>query len=141
MRPAKQEPSNPNQIMKYLLNRVPILLLAAIVGLIVSSSAFGQATIVIENGDSPGVGFNDPTSVAPVGGNSGTTLGQQRLIAFQAAANIWGATLTSGPTITIHATWEALTCGPSSAVLGSAGNSGNIWRDFAGAPFPGTWYG
>ena len=40
-----------------------------------------------------GVGFNDPTPAVPVGGNAGTTLGQQRLNAFQSAANIWGATL------------------------------------------------
>ena len=47
------------------------------------------------NGDPAGVGFNDATVVAPVGGNPGITLGQQRLNAFQAAANKWGATLTS----------------------------------------------
>ena len=41
----------------------------------------------------PGEGFNDPTPAAPVGGNTGTTLGQQRLIAFQHAADIWGAEL------------------------------------------------
>src|SRR6267142_6691457 len=145
MRPAKQEPSNPNQIMKYLLNRVPILLLAAIVGLIVSSSAFGQATIVIENGDSPGVGFNDPAPVAPVGGNAGTTLGQQRLIAFQAAADIWAATLDSNVPIQIIATFEALSCNATGATLGSAGTI-FIWDNFTGvAPFPGaefpfTWY-
>ena len=127
--------------MKYLLNRVPTLLLAAIVGLIVASPAFGQATIVIENGDAAGVGFNDTTAVAPVGGNSGTTLGQQRLIAFQAAANIWGATISSTPTITIHATWSStMTCTASSGVLGAAGNAGNIYRDFSGS-VPGTWYG
>ncbi|HEY3024868.1 MAG TPA: PA domain-containing protein [Pyrinomonadaceae bacterium] len=123
------------------LPRLAGVLLALMVICVASSATFASATIVIENGDAAGVGFNDPTPVSPIGGNSGTTLGQQRLIAFQAAANIWGATLTSGPTITIHATWAALTCGANSAVLGSAGNSGNIWRDFAGAPFPATWYG
>ena len=127
-------------MMKYSLTRLSTLLLAAIVGLIVSSSAFGQATIIIENGDAAGVGFNDPTAVAPVGGNSGTTLGQQRLIAFQAAASIWGASISSTPTITIHATWEALICSASSGVLGSAGNSGNIYRNFSGS-VPGFWYG
>src|SRR6266404_2504457 len=76
-----------------------------------SSSAFGAATIVIQNGDPAGVGFNDTTPVAPVGGNPGTTRGQQRLNAFQAAANIWGATLTSAPTITIHSIWSSsMTC-------------------------------
>jgi hypothetical protein len=46
----------------------------------------------------------------PVGGNTGTTLGQQRLIAFQAVANKWGATLTSTVTIRVLATFEPLTC-------------------------------
>jgi hypothetical protein len=101
--------------------------------------AQGAATIVITNGDPAGVGFNDPTPVAPVGGNTGTTLGQQRLIAFQAAANKWGATLTSTVQITVLATFEALSCTATSAVLGSAGAT-EVWRDFTGAAFPATWY-
>src|SRR3989441_6235042 len=104
-----------------------------------ATSAFGAATIAILNNDSVGVGFNDTTPVAPVGGNPGTTLGQQRLNAFQAAANIWGATLTSGSTITVAATWEPLSCTSTTAVLGAAGTN-SIWSDFPGATFPGTWY-
>jgi len=128
--------------MKYLLTRFPAFLLASIVGLIAASSAFGTATIVIQNTDQPGVGFNDTTPASPVGGNAGTTVGQQRLIAFQAAANIWGATLVSGPTITISAHWAALTCSSSSGTLGSAGNNGSIWRDLpGGVGVAGTWYG
>src|SRR6266550_2747037 len=114
-------------------------LFSLVVALSASSSAFGAATIVILNSDAPGVGFNDTTVVAPVGGNSGTTRGQQRLIAFQAAANKWGATLDSSVTITIKAQWTALTCTASSAVLGSAGAI-QIWRNFTGARFTGTWY-
>jgi hypothetical protein len=75
-----------------------------------SSASFGAATIVIQNGNAAGVGFNDPTPAAPVGGNAGTTLGQQRLNAFQAAANVWGATLDSTVTIVVFATMEPLTC-------------------------------
>src|SRR4051812_11153289 len=104
-----------------------------------SSSAFATATIVILNNDAAGVGFNDTTAAAPVGGNNGTTLGQQRLNAFQAAANKWGATIDSPITITIRAQWAAQTCTATSAVLGSAGAIG-IFRDFTGAPFAGTWY-
>jgi hypothetical protein len=104
-----------------------------------SSSAFGAATIVIVNNDAAGVGFNDTTAVAPVGGNSGTTLGQQRLIAFQAAAAKWGATLDSTVTINIRAQWTALTCTATTAVLGSAGAI-QVFRDFAGAPFTSTFY-
>jgi hypothetical protein len=64
--------------------------LGALLALFVSAEALGQATIVIQNGDAPGVGFNDTTPAAPAGGNNGTTVGEQRLIAFQAAASIWG---------------------------------------------------
>jgi len=113
------------------------LLLAACA--LAAQLAHGTATIVIQNNDPPGVGFNDPTVAAPVGGNTGTTLGQQRLIAFQAAANIWGATLTSSVTIVVDATWEALTCTATSAVLGSAGAL-SVFRDFTGAPVAGTWF-
>jgi hypothetical protein len=126
--------------MNLLKKKTPVFVLALIVGLMATSTAFASATIVIQNADPAGSGFNDPTAAAPVGGNSGTTVGQQRLNAFQFAADIWGATLTSGPTITIHASWASLSCSTSSGVLGSAGNSGSIWRDFAGS-VPGTWYG
>lgn len=104
-----------------------------------SQSAFGAATIVIQNNDPAGVGFNDPTVVDPVGGNAGTTLGQQRLIAFQAASDKWGATLTSSVTILVKAQWTALACSATAAVLGSAGAQ-SIWRNFAGAPVANRWY-
>jgi len=125
---------------KFILRKISAALLTLTAIAILSSSAFGAATIVILNGDAAGVGFNDPTSVTPVGGNPGTTLGQQRLNAFQHAANIWGATLVSTSTITVRATWEPLSCTANSAVLGSAG-AANIHRNFAQAPFPDTWYG
>jgi len=102
--------------------------------------AYAAATITIVNGDPPNVGFNDPTPVAPVGGNSGTTLGQQRIIAFQAAANKWGSTLTSSVTIRVLATWDPLSCTSTSAVLGSAGAT-EVFSDFPGAIVAGHWYG
>ena len=40
-----------------------------------SSAAFAQGQIIINNINAPGVGFNDPTPAAPVGGNNGATLG------------------------------------------------------------------
>jgi hypothetical protein len=117
---------------------VTLLVLAA-------APAFGAATITIVNGNTPGVGFNDPTPAVPVGGNSGTTLGQQRLNAFQYAAGIWGAALDSNVEIKILATFEPLSCNATSAVLGSAGTI-YIWSNFPGVPpfpgaeFPNTWY-
>ena len=93
-----------------------------------SRPAFAAATIVVVNNDGPGEGFNDPTPAAPVGGNTGTTKGQQRLIAFRHAAEIWGATLDSPVTIIVRANFDAL--GPG--ILGSAGPS------FVFSEFPGT---
>lgn len=97
------------------------------------------ATIVIVNNDGIGEGFNDPTPAAPVGGNPGVTLGQQRLNVFQAAANIWGSILPSAVTIRVQAQFNPQTCSPTSAVLGSAGPI-EVYRDFSGAELPGTWY-
>ena len=103
------------------LSRTSIAALAAALWLGVSSAALAAATIVIINSDGPGEGFNDPTPAAPVGGNAGTTLGQQRLNAFQHAASIWGATLTSSVTIEVDAAFDPLTCTATGAVLGAAG--------------------
>ena len=125
---------------KSILAKTSLALFAVLIVFSFSSSAFGAATIVIQNNDAAGVGFNDPTPVAPIGGNPGTTLGQQRLNAFQFAANIWGATLNSSSPITVNATWAPLTCTSTTAVLGSAG-AAFITADFPGAPFGGTLYG
>jgi hypothetical protein len=122
-----------------IVARFSLALLTSLVVLCLSPSAFGAATIVIQNSDAPNVGFNDPTPVAPTGLNPGTTLGQQRLNAFQYAANIWGAILNSSPTITVKASWVPMTCTTNSAALGSAGTP-TIWSDFSGATFPNTWY-
>jgi PA domain len=127
---------------KNIVNGKTLALFAMIVVLSCANTAFGTATIVIVNLDGPNEGFNDPTPAAPVGGNPGTTLGQQRLIAFQHAADIWGATLDSNVTIRIQAAFNPLAPG----VLGSAGAI-SVVRDFGGvglfpgAEFPATWYG
>lgn len=96
------------------------------------------ATITIQSRDLPGVGFNDTTPVKPVGGNTGTTLGQQRLNVYRHVADIWERNLDSNVNITVSAGWETLECTATSAVLGSAG-AWNIWHDFPGGK-PGTWY-
>ncbi len=106
----------------------------------------GAATFIINNTDPPGFGFNDPTPVAPVGGNPGVTLGEQRLNVFQFAADLWGAVLDSPVTIVIQGTFfpagtffGPLPCTPTSAVLGAAGTI-QIFANFAGAGFADTWY-
>ncbi|HKU75337.1 MAG TPA: hypothetical protein VJR02_15610 [Pyrinomonadaceae bacterium] len=124
---------------KHLLSRQRVLLFAFATILFVSSSAVGAVTVTIKNNDLPGVGFNDTSPRSPVGGNSGTTLGQQRFNALQHAANIWGAVLTSNTPIVIGATWDSLPCEATGGTLASAGsNSGT--RNFPGATFSNTWY-
>jgi hypothetical protein len=107
--------------------------------LTLASQSASAATIVIQNNDQPNVGFNDPTAVSPVGNNTGTTLGQQRLNAFQFAANIWGATLNSNVTITIQASWASLGCSATSGTLGAAGTV-SLFANFPNAPQANTWY-
>ena len=97
------------------------------------------ATITISSRDAAGVGFNDTTIVAPVGGNPGTTLGQQRFNVYRYVADIWEQNLQSAQAITVSAGWEALACSAGGATLGSAG-AWNGWRDFPNAPKAGTWY-
>ena len=127
-------------MIKNVRKKFSIFFVLLAVSLVAAVSASGQANIVILNDvDAAGTGFNDPTPAAPIGGNTGTTLGQQRLIAFQTAANIWGATLSSGPTITIRSSWEPLTCTATSGTLGAAAPV-SLRQNFPNAPFSGTWY-
>jgi hypothetical protein len=85
------------------------------------------ATITVVNGDGGNEGLNDPTAKAPVGGNNGTTLGQQRMIALQAAANVWGALLTSTMEIRIVAKFDPIPgCTANSGTVGSAGPTSQL---------------
>ncbi|WP_324288686.1 PA domain-containing protein [Roseateles sp. SL47] len=111
---------------------------ASLLAALCAAGASQAATIVIQSRDPAGVGFNDTTPVAPVGGNPGTTLGEQRLYVYRYVADIWEKQLDSNVTITVNAGWEALTCTATSATLGSAG-AWNIWHDFPNSQ-PGTWY-
>ena len=122
------------------MNRFESLRVPAAIGLLCCSAlnVSAAATINLDERDAANVGFNDPTPVAPVGGNTGTTLGEQRRIVYRYVADIWERALTSTQTINVSAGWEPLTCTATSAVLGSA-SPWNIWHDFAGG-VPGTWY-
>lgn len=114
------------------------LALSGTLALAMAPAAFG-ATVIIVNADGAGTGLNDPSPRSPVGGNTGTTLGQQRLNVLQRAAEIWAANLVSDVPITIRAITASQFCDATSAVLASAG-AATAFRDFPGAPLAGTWY-
>jgi len=97
------------------------------------------ATITIVNLDGAGEGFNDPTAAAPVGGNNGATVGQQRLNVFTRAAAIWGDLLPSSIPIVVQAQFSALTCSATSGTLGSAGPL-TVHSGFANQIVPAHWY-
>jgi hypothetical protein len=104
------------------------------------------STISIVNRDGSGEGFNDATPATPVGGNTGSTLGQQRLRAFQYAAALWSQQLDTNVPIQIDATFDPLQCTSTGAVLGSAGpNALRAFETVPSGPQPGsafanTWY-
>jgi hypothetical protein len=120
------------------LRGLAIAAVAALASLVASPVA-AEATIRFFYINAPGVGFNDATPAAPVGGNPGTTIGAQRRFVFETAGRIWGASLNSSVTIDVLATFTALPCDANSGVLGSAGPV-QIFKDFANAPRSNTWY-
>ena len=108
--------------------------------LAIASSAFANATITIVNADQPGKGFNDPTPAQPVGGNTGTTLGEQRLIVFRYAADVWGHLLNSNVEIIVSATFAPFNRGVDSCnILGAAGPA-DFLTNFPNAPKQNVWY-
>lgn len=97
------------------------------------------AQFVLVNTDDPGLGFNDPTPATPVGGNAGTTVGQQRLIAYSRALQLWGSILKSNVPIVVLGSFQPRPCDATSGVLASAG-AWNVEINYPGAPLAGHWY-
>ena len=82
--------------------RVRRAVVLAAAALLVSTLPLGAAQINILNLDGAGEGLNDPTAVAPVGGNPGVTRGQQILNVYNAAAAFWGNLIESDVAINIE---------------------------------------
>ena len=120
------------------------LVLSLLLTTIVAGDALASAKITIRNMDAAGVGFNDNTAATPVGGNNGTTLGQQRMNVFLKAAELWGAVLDSNVEILVDASFPPINtadapCTANSGVLGSAGPT-RIVANFKNAPLQNVWY-
>jgi hypothetical protein len=118
-----------------------VAVLTAII-LAVPTTLLAQASFTFTYLDGPGEGFNDlgpPDAASTAGGNGGATLGEQRRIALEYAATIWGNLLSSSQTIVIGVNLDPLFCDATSATLGAAGTT-TIHRDFLGALVSNTWY-
>ncbi len=117
-------------------NSMRTLLASAVLTALAAFGSAQAADIIPVPTDPAGFGYYETTPVAPVGGNPGTTRGEQRRIVAQYAATLWGSVLKSDVPIFIQARF--LNLAPN--VLGSAGTL-QVFRDFAGAQRAGTWYG
>ncbi|MFK8016568.1 MAG: PA domain-containing protein [Gammaproteobacteria bacterium] len=106
---------------------------------VVSAFAFAPAAMAADIVIAQGAGFDDPTPATPVGGNAGTTVGEQRLIAFEFAASLWGAILVSDVQIVVNSAFAPQTCSAQGGVLGGA-SPVFIEADFPNAPVADTWY-
>lgn len=118
------------------------LLVGACAGLLILAAVLpaAAANVVLVNLDAgTGQGLDDPTPAAPVGGNPGTTLGEQRVNVYNFAAQIWGATLDSDVPILVGATFVPLPCSSTGGVLGAAGPT-QAFINFPGAGFANTIY-
>jgi len=85
------------------------------------SAAYGKATFIINYVDNAQEGFNDSTAVSPVGNNTGTTLGNQRRIAFEYAVDKLSVILHSDVDIEVDAHFDPLGGSEFSATLAQAG--------------------
>ncbi|MGB7196550.1 MAG: PA domain-containing protein [Collimonas pratensis] len=98
------------------------------------------ADFILVNQDAPGAGLNDLTAAAPVGGNPGMTLGEQRRLVYQFALEMYGSLLNSAVPVRVQASFASL--GKNSAgnnILGQAGPTSS-YKNFANAPLPDTVY-
>jgi hypothetical protein len=116
-----------------------ILKAALATTLLAGATVASAADFVLVNTDPPGTGFNDPTPATPVGGNSGTTVGEQRLIAYNRALQQWGSILKSDVPIVVLGGFGPRPCTATGGVLASAG-AWNIEINFPNAPLAGHWY-
>ena len=123
-----------------MINRNIIqILFCTFLVMIFCSCAIFAATFAPIYQDGAGVGVNDTTSRAPVGGNPGTTLGEQRKNVMLKAFEILGKALDSTVPINVAIQFEAQRCidlgnaAPTTQVKGGTGG-------FTNAPFAGTYY-
>ncbi len=89
--------------------------------------------------DAPGFGFNDNTPVEAVGGNNGTTLGQQRKNILRKATDILAVYLQSDVEISIEARFQILPGSEDAATLASGGPL-LFFTDFNNSPIPDVYY-
>lgn len=83
--------------------------------------------------------FSNTTKVLPVGGNMGSTLGEQRREVFKRVGKIWGSKINSNNEIVVAVEAKHFGCDPGGYALAAAGPT-SFSVNFAHAPFKNTLY-
>jgi len=141
--------------MRYkLLSMCASLLILAIQDLSPQTARATSITVVSVDGEDEG--FNDPAPPDPastIGGNAGATLGAQRLIAAQYAADLWADLVSSEVPILVDARFDApnsehpdttdpfnsLDCTKTPPVIATAEPT-TYHGNFSKKPRPNIWY-
>jgi MYXO-CTERM domain-containing protein len=97
---------------------------ALVAALAYAPAVLGRSTFVLEVTDPDGVGFKDTTPATPVGGNTGTTLGEQRRIAVKYALDTWSKLIDSTVPVVVEASFAPLNCTANYAVVAQASSTG-----------------
>jgi hypothetical protein len=106
---------------------------------LVSTNLHAVVTFELTLLDEDNSGFFDNTPTTAVGGNTGTTRGEQRRIALNYALDILSETLTGSVPIQINAQFQPLELDSDFLVIAAASPKA-LLRDFTGAPKSNTWY-
>ncbi|MGJ8644442.1 MAG: PA domain-containing protein [Luteolibacter sp.] len=115
------------------MSRRPADIVACVLMLLLAAAE--GAEFIFVNQDGAGEGLNDPTPAAPVGGNTATTLGAQRLAALERVGEIWGRYLVSSVPIRVEVEFDPL----GGNTLAAAGPV-TVESNFTNAPQSGMLY-
>ncbi len=101
----------------------------------------GAEMISVNYLDNQGSGFFDSSSVDPLPGNPGTTLGEQRRIALDKAIDAWASRLDSNIRLRLNVEFDDLGCGDRTTLAQAGTNYISVNfdnRPETNAVFPGT---
>ena len=123
--------------MKYPTFRSLLLITALLTGAAVQLAG---TTFNFVNLDTAGYGFRDTTPATPVGGNDGTTLGQQRINVVLEACRIWGLYLHSTVTINVEGQFDDFGGDPDLGYVLAGARFIDQEKNFANAPLANVFY-
>ncbi|MEX0326788.1 MAG: PA domain-containing protein [Puniceicoccaceae bacterium] len=118
----------------------PIFKISLLLGMVCSALSLPATTFNFVNLDPAGYGFNDATPVSPVGGNSGTTLGQQRINVVLEACRIWGLYLHSTVVIDVEGQFDDFGGDPSTGYVLAGARAIDQELNFTNAPLADVLY-